>query len=221
MVASVVAATGQARRRAAGWFTGGVIRTLTEVAAATVRDLTTLPDHLRDELRATLVITPADPLATASRLRDRVPVLPNSFLGVVESWHVLGRSFTGFIDFMEAEKLDGDRVTEAFELDRAEFVAFASNGSGDPIGVAPTSAEDSPPGSILHFNHDARSRAILAPDLTSFLIGLGNYGECWDPTGEAPAETAGQRLQESLEALGWPSEIRRFWPDLNENGAFN
>lgn len=94
-------------------------------------------------------------------------------------------------------------------LDPVGFLSVASNGSGDPFGVAPETARVNAPGSILHLNHDTGGFAVIAPDLSSFLIGLGNYGECWHPESEASEVVAGRRLQERLETLGWPAELRR------------
>jgi hypothetical protein len=198
-----------------------VIQTLEDLAEASRLEVESMPADVREDLRARLLIRRAAGSETVDRLRDRWPSLPDSFLQVVREWDVLGRSFTGFVDLARVDHIGDAAAAEAFGLDSGEFVSFASNGSGDPFGVAPDSARLNPRGSILHLNHDTGNFAVVAPDLSSFLIGLGNYGECWDAESDAPEELAGPRLQERLEALGWPAEFRRYWPGINENGAFD
>ena len=172
-------------------FTGIVIQTLDDLAEASRREVESIPVDVREDLGARILIGPAAGPETGDRLRD------------------------------EAVQVGDAAAAEAFGLDHAEFVSFASNGSGDPFGVAPETAQLNPAGSILHLNHDTGRFAVVATDLSSFLIGLGNYGECWDPESDVPEEVAGRRLQGRLEALGWTSELRRYWPGVNENGAFD
>lgn len=177
-----------------------MIRRLEDLAAFTAATVSDIPDELRDSLRDSMLVDEVDGSEVVGRLRERWPSLPSSFLDVLAQWSVLGKSFTGFIDlYVEDDVGDG---ADAFGLDASEFISIGSNGSGDPIGVAPEGTS-LPVGSIVHFNHDTGAFAVLAPDFETFLIGLGNYGESWHEQDVEPEVAAGEKCQQRLIELGW------------------
>ena len=193
-----------------------MIRTIGDLAEFTAAQVAAFGDDVRAAIRDRLLIREVDGSDVVERVRERWPALPSSFLGVVARWSVLGKSFTGFIVIDTEAKLG----LGSFGLDEAEFAAIASNGSGDPIGVVPEGATSEPVGSIAHFNHDTGRLVIVAPDFETFLVGLGNYGECWNAEDDEPEIAAGAECEQRLVELGWSEEFRRYWPRRNENGCF-
>lgn len=133
-----------------------------------------------------LPIREVDGSDVMERVRERCPAPPSSFLDVVARWTVLGKSFTGFIDIAT----EADLGSGSFGLDEAEFVAIASNGSGDPIGVVPEGATSESVGSIAHFNHDTRGFAArrVVNQSRCHEPGLPRVGACtWGST--RPSDT--------------------------------
>lgn len=195
-----------------------MINTVAELATLSARSLERSPASLREELGLRILIEAHDGHDLAARIGATWPHIAASFLDVVARWSVLGKSFTGFIDLASAERIG--EGNELARLPTEDFISIGHNGSGDPIGVAPGNSTLFASGAIVHLNHDTDAIAVIAPDLETFLVGLGNFAEAWIRGRMDPGLDVDATTQSSLQELGWPEELRRFWPGRNESGCF-